>query len=113
MSYLDETDAEIDGVTVQAWVEWSTGMALSDYKGLMAKAKGPESWGGFLEVSLLNHALGDAQLKAFMFEEGEDGWHLVSCCGSHGAPAAFMGWTGGHWVVLELDASAKAKLEKM
>ena len=53
MDCVQNTADSISGTPVRDWVVLITGMQVDDYVRAMRVAAGRDTWGGFLEVSLL------------------------------------------------------------
>ncbi len=103
LDYVVSTSDCLSGRPVQEWVTVTTSMDLETYVATMSAVHGRESWGGFLEVSLLLHAwkqhVAPVGLGALLFERVDDGYKAMTWIGdqSEGSKTIFAVWTGSHW----------------
>ncbi len=103
---LHATDI-LDGSSIHEWVLLTTGMTPEAYAADMGTVRGPETWGGFLEVALWCEAwanAGGGLVSIMMFQQLSDGqWESLSVVGGRRAPRPevtqiCIAWTGAHWV---------------
>ena len=89
---------------MQDWVELASGLPFHDYVTDIVR---PESWGGFLEVSLFvriwsgaPEAVEEAPLTIVMWQDDRLGpFKLLSFVGSSapGSKICYVAWQGAHW----------------
>ena len=106
MEYIRTTADEIDNSTIQEWVAVVTNRTVEQYLERMSIVDGRETWGGFLEASLIAHAWGravDAPVGCIMCGLQADGAALMSWTGSRTARHQIaIVWSGNHWCRLRL-----------
>ena len=106
MEYIRTTADEIDNSTIQEWVAVVTNRTVEQYLERMSIADGRETWGGFLEASLIAHAWGravDAPAGCIMFGLQGGNAALMSWTGSRTARQQIaIAWSGHHWCRLRL-----------
>lgn len=99
----DSTDV-LDGLSIQERVRLLTGMYSGEHAEDMGAVRGPENWGGFLELALSCQAwasAGGGAISVMMLHQLSDGrWESLSVVGGGGAPAdavvqICVAWQGG------------------
>jgi hypothetical protein len=114
LDYIRTTTDVVDGLSIRDWIEASEGKSLEDYCQLMAVARGPETWGGFLDVAVLCHAWGRG-LRCIMLQSLEGGgYQALACAGSRSSDPAvrciYIAWNGSHWVRARVKQDVAATL---
>ena len=106
MEYIRTTTDEIDSSTIQEWVAVVTNRPVEQYLERMSIAGGRETWGGFLEASLIAQAWGravEAPVGCLMFSLQGGNVALMSWTGSRTAREQIaIVWSGNHWCRLRL-----------
>ena len=106
MEYIRTTADEIDNSTIQEWVAVVTNRPVEQYLERMSIGGGRETWGGFLEASLIAQAWGravGAPVGCLMFSLQGGNAALMSWTGSRTAREQIaIVWSGNHWCRLRL-----------
>ena len=111
MEYIRTTADEIDDSTIQEWVAIVTNRLVEQYlermsAGTASSRVGQETWGGFLEASLIAQAWGravEAPVGCLMFSLQGGNVALMSWTGSRTAREQIaIVWSGNHWCRLRL-----------
>ncbi len=112
MDYVVSTSDVVSGMPVQEWVAVATNLDLETYVATMSAPLSRESWGGFLEVSLLLHAwkqhVAPVELGAVLLERVDGGYKVLTWIGdrNEGSTTIFAVWTGDHWDRARVRAAA-------
>ena len=95
------SQTEIEGgLTVEQLISSATGHSVAEYCRIMASRDscGRDSWGGFLEASLLCQAWGQ-DLSIVLLGALGDNWQVLAWTGNTGPNAriVYAAWIGNHW----------------
>ena len=96
ISYVrSNPQAAVDGLTVEQLISSAAGQSVAEYCRIMASR---DSWGGFLEASLLSQAWGQNLAIVLLGAMGND-WQVLAWTGDTGPTAriVYAAWFGNHW----------------
>jgi hypothetical protein len=122
MNYVRTTSDAIDGTSIQDWIALVTRMDIDEYIHSMRLAGNRDTWGGFMEASLLWKAWSahsGSQGHVVMLEcveaaDGSKSYRVLAWAGSDD-PKSFricIAWLGNHWVRARLTAEARRLIEE-
>ena len=97
-------DVSIDGMTVQEWIRACHHETLDEYRARMSEARGRRTWGGFLEIIFLIHAVSSHRaLTAAVMHRRHDSWAVYAATGPADAPGFAVAWAGDHWMYAQVS----------
>ena len=116
LHYIRTTADEIDGSSIAEWTALVTRKTVEEYTESMTSVRGPETWGGFLEASLIVHAWGKLAGEGFgclmlSLPDRFGDATVMAWLGDRAAPKQLgIIWSGNHWLRARLTEAGWARL---
>ena len=100
----NSANVRIDGMAVQEWIRACHHESIDEYRARMRVAGGRRTWGGYLEVAFLAHAISAHRaLTVAVLHRRRDAWAVYAATGPCDAAGFAVAWTGNHWMYAQLS----------